>query len=231
MNKLESWSFKTNSVLNELGRSTDCSEIFQAVCDELGEYYQEQGFKYARSGPHLTIQSGDIKLKLAFWSSRSNTQGDFVALEIIPSFDSVSLAKHLSKTTKENGFLFGHDVVFEKYEYCEADCDVIIRYPFKAELKRSDPTHKNLVKYSNNINVYGLSTDNFIKLVNYINQHVVNVLEILQDEARLYRYLKELPEFIVRSMFIEKRVNSKLPEYLQFKFPELSSKVLHELSA
>jgi hypothetical protein len=231
VNKLENWSFKPDSVLNKISRSTDCSKIFQAVCDELGDYYQKQGFKYSRSGPHLTIQFGDIKLKLAFWSSRSNTLGDFVTLEIIPSFYSVSLAKQLSKTTKENGFLFGPDVVFEKYEYCEADCDVIIRYPFKAELKRSDPTYKNLVKYSNKINVYGLSTNNFVKLVNYINQHVINVFEILQDEAKLYRYLKELPEFVVRSIFIDKRVNSKLAEYLEFKFPVLASKVLHELSA
>jgi hypothetical protein len=230
VNNLDTWSFKPNSVLNKFSSSTDCSVIFQAVCDELGDYYQKQGFKYARSGPHLTIRSGDIKLKLAFWSSRTNTPGDSVALEIIPSFDSVSLAKQLSKATKENGFLFGNNLVFEKYEYCQEDCDVIIRYPFKAELKRSDPTYKNIVKYSNKINVYGLSTNNFVNLVNYINQHVINVLEILQDEAKLYRYLKELPEYLVRSIFIDKRVNSKLPEYLEFKFPELSCKVLHELS-
>jgi hypothetical protein len=228
---LENWNFKSGSVLANPSRHTDCSEIFQSVCDELGEYYQKQGFKYARSGPHLTIKSGDIKLKLAFWSSRSNISGESVLLEIIPSFESVSLTKQLSKTTRENGFLFGHTVVFQKYEYCEKDCDVIVRYPFKAELKRSDPNYKNLVKYNNTINVYGITTDNFVRLVNYINQHVLSVIDVLQDEARLYLYLKELPEFIVRDIFIDKRVNSKLPEYLQLKFPGLSSKVLHELSA
>ena len=68
---LENWSFKSGCVLHNQGKYTRCSEIFQAVCDELGEYYKEMGFRYARSGPHLTIKSGDIKLKIAFWSSRS----------------------------------------------------------------------------------------------------------------------------------------------------------------
>tara|TARA_R110001599_G_C12068669_1_gene643848 strand:+ start:81 stop:776 length:696 start_codon:yes stop_codon:yes gene_type:complete len=228
---LENWKFKDGSILSVNTAHADCTEIFQSVCDELGEYYQGHGFKYSRSGPHLTKKNGDIKLKLSFSSSRSNTPGQSVALEIIPSYESVSLAKHLSQHQKTNGYLFGHTVVFQKYEYCEKDCDVIVRYPFKTEIKRSDPNYKNLVKYSNNINVYGLTEENFVRLVNYINQFVVSVINVLQDEAQLYKFLKELPEFLVRSIFIEKRVNSKLPEYLQFKYPELYKEVLNELSA
>ena len=231
MEDLENWKFKDGSILSVNTARADCAEIFQAVCDELGEYYLEHGFKYSRSGPHLTKKISDIKLKISFSSSRSNMPGQSVALEIIPNFESVSLAKHLSQNQKTNGFLFGHTVVFQKYEYCEKDCDVIVRYPFKAELRRSDPSYKNIVKYSNNINVYGLTEENFVRLVNYINQFVVSVMNVLQDEAHLYDYLKELPEYLVRSIFIEKRVNSKLPEYLQFKYPELSNKVLNELSA
>ena len=229
MENLQSWKFKVGSILSGNTARADCADIFHAVCDELGDYYREKGFKYARSGPHLTIKSGDIKLKIAFWSSRSNISGEFVNLEIVPSFESVSLAKNLSKKKKENGFLFGHNVVFQKYEYCEDECDVIVRYPFKAELKRSDPNYRNLVKYNHNINVYGLTEENFVRIVNYINDLVVSLIDVLQDEAQLDSYLKLLPEFLVRYIFIEKRSNSKMPEYLQFKFPELCNKFLSEI--
>ena len=222
MNKLENWTFKNGSILSSYSPYSECSDIFQAVCDELGEYYKQHGFKYARSGPHLTRKTGDIKLKLSFWSSSSNTPGQSVSLEIIPSFESVSLAKHLSKTKKDNGYLFGHMAVFEKSISCQPECDVVVRYPFKEELKRSDPNEKNLLIYSNNVNVYGITTPNFVKLVNYINYHVVSLIEVLQDEAPLGQFLNELPDLLKQAMFVRKSINSKLPEYLELKFPKLT---------
>lgn len=103
MEKLKSWKFKNESILSRDTASAKCSDIFHIVCDELGEYYNKRGFKYPRSRPNLTIKSNDIWLKIAFWSSRSNTAGEYVNLEIIPIFKSISLAKHLSGTKRQDG--------------------------------------------------------------------------------------------------------------------------------
>lgn len=198
--------------------------VFQAVCDELGAYYQQFDCRYARSGPHLTKKLGDIKLKLGFWSSRTNLQGESVALEIFPEFESMSLAKHLSKMEKVDGFILGHTEVFHKSIACYPECDVVVRFPFAEELKRSDPNYRNLLIYSNYVNVYRLTTANFVKLVNYLNRHVFSMFDILQDEALLESFLFTLPEEERKSIVEHKATNSKLLDYLQFKFPKLAQK-------
>ena len=55
-----------------------------AVCDDLGAYFSEQGFRYARSSPKLTKKIGAIQLQMGFRSSHSNTAGRWVHFEIIP---------------------------------------------------------------------------------------------------------------------------------------------------
>ncbi len=45
-----------NEILLNHNETTPCKDIFQAVCDELGKYYSDKGFKYARSKPKLTYK-------------------------------------------------------------------------------------------------------------------------------------------------------------------------------
>ena len=70
-------SWTDNMTLLEYSKYTPCQEIFQAVCDELGKHYVAKGYKYSRSQPKLKIEKSDIKLEVAFCSSRSNTPGDW----------------------------------------------------------------------------------------------------------------------------------------------------------
>lgn len=59
-------------------------ELFMAVCDDLGAYFSEQGFRYARSSPKLTKKIDSVQLQMGFWSSHSNTAGHWVHFEIAP---------------------------------------------------------------------------------------------------------------------------------------------------
>lgn len=59
-------------------------ELFMAVCDDLGAYFSEQGFRYARSSPKLTKKIDSVQLQMGFWSSHSNTAGHWVHFEISP---------------------------------------------------------------------------------------------------------------------------------------------------
>lgn len=59
-------------------------ELFMAVCNDLGAYFSEQGFRYARSSPKLTKKIGPVQLQMGFWSSHSNTAKRWVHFEIAP---------------------------------------------------------------------------------------------------------------------------------------------------
>ncbi len=84
-----------NNTLLNYTKYTPCKDIFQAVCDEIGRYYAQFGFSYARSRPKITFKNKDIKLDISFWSSGYNTPGDYVKLEIIPAFyDAKSTSKN-----------------------------------------------------------------------------------------------------------------------------------------
>jgi len=219
MEQLKSWEPLQGSVLRTYTRNTPCEDIFQAVCNELGEYYKLHGFKYAKSGPHITGKVGDIRFKLAFWSSRSNTMGEYVNLEMIPSFKSISLEKKLGK---EESYIWGHPDICYRHIDCSNKCDVIVRYPFEPDLEREDTHYKNRLILSNNVNLWDIDEDKFVKLVNFINEHIVNIIYTLQDEVLLRDYLSSLDDFSKNKITSG---NSKLSKYLNNLYPEFYSEL------
>jgi hypothetical protein len=68
-------SWTENKLLLNHSGYTPCNEIFHAVCDEIGKYYEKYGFKYSRSKPKITHKDQDLKLDICFWSSGSNIPG------------------------------------------------------------------------------------------------------------------------------------------------------------
>lgn len=126
-------SWTDNNTLLAHSKDTPCQEIFQAVCDELGKHYQTKGFKYSRSRPKLTIEEGNIKLVIAFWSSGSNIPGNWVNLEIIPNFYSNQLAK----TSKIKGLLFGHKGLFY-HKYTDNPKQILVKHIFGEKLESVD---------------------------------------------------------------------------------------------
>lgn len=64
--------------------NTSTGELFQAVCDALGENFQAESFRYARSSHRLTKKYPAFDLKINLVSSHSNTAGHYVAIEILP---------------------------------------------------------------------------------------------------------------------------------------------------
>ena len=69
-------NWKEDSILNNYNEYTPCKDIFNAVCDEIAEYYIPKGWKYAKSRPKLTYNDKSVKIEIAFWSSGSNMPGD-----------------------------------------------------------------------------------------------------------------------------------------------------------
>jgi len=54
--------------------------LFMSVVDEVADHFAESGWRYARSGPHLSHREGDVSSKMAFVSNRLNVAGELVGL-------------------------------------------------------------------------------------------------------------------------------------------------------
>jgi hypothetical protein len=50
------------------------------VVDEVANHFTASGWRYARSGPHLSQREGDVSAKMAFVSNRLNVGGELVGL-------------------------------------------------------------------------------------------------------------------------------------------------------
>lgn len=233
MEYLVEWEFPEDSILKNYSPHTPSQNIFQATCDELGKYFSKHGFRYAKSGPHLTGVFGDLKAKLAFWSSRSNTSGRHITLEIVPSYFSNSYGK--TEGTR-NGYIWGVDMYDRHYE-CNRDNYFVVRHPYEPDSESEFSSQfdrdtnkmirigpKNTLKISKNINIWGIDEAKFVSLVNYLNQHFVSVCEVSQDVNLLRSFLLELN---LDSKILISNEKLLINGYIKFKFPGLHNEILN----
>lgn len=82
---MNQWTWKENSVLYNTSPYVPPREIFLAVCDEIGRYYQMTGAKYTKSNRKLKWSWERIRCEIGLWSSHHNIPGEWVNLEIVTS--------------------------------------------------------------------------------------------------------------------------------------------------
>lgn len=217
-------SWTENKKLLEYSKSTACHEIFQAVCDELGKYYIGKGFKYSRSRPKLTIEKGNIKLVIAFWSSRSNIPGEWVNFDILPNFYSIQLAK----TSKIKGFLFGHTGLFY-HKYTNNPKQTKVKQIFGSELERFDKysTESKMIE-SNSCNVYGIDKQKFDLIIEFIDNKIVPWISRLATEEGVIELLANASPTRIRSLN-GKISKSDFIKYVELNFPNIEvERILNE---
>jgi hypothetical protein len=56
------------------------SDVYAQSCARVAASLAEDGFRYAKSGPHLTKKNGDFSYRIAFQTSHNNIPGEHVAL-------------------------------------------------------------------------------------------------------------------------------------------------------
>jgi len=210
-------SWTDNMTLLEYSKYTPCQEIFQAVCDELGKHYVAKGYKYSRSQPKLKIEKGDIKLEIAFCSSRSNTPGDWVSFEILPSFYS----KQLAKTNNTKGFLFGHTGLFY-HKYKDNPKQILVKQIFGGELERIDEySNESKIIESNNCNVYGIDKEKFYSIVQFIDNKIVPWASKIRTEEGIVELITNASPTRIWSLN-GKGSNSDFIKYVQLNFPNIN---------
>ncbi|WP_405567745.1 hypothetical protein [Polaribacter sp. Asnod6-C07] len=212
------WKFEEESVLKNYSESTPCKEIFQAVCDEIGKYFTEKGWKYSRSRPKITFKNKDLKIDIAFWSSGSNTPGNFVNLEILPQIYSLELLNKLkSEGIKSKGHILSFiDIFYERLETSEKGKKIILN-AFGEKIERIDEYNRTSeLIYNNSINVYGLNEIEFLKIIEFIERKIIVWFKRINNIEQIDLFLKKLAErnkTRLKGGDFEKLIELKYPDY------------------
>lgn len=57
-------------------------DVYAAACAEIAAAFTGAGYRYSKSGPHLTRKEGDFCFRVSFQSSRHNIPGQHVSLSV-----------------------------------------------------------------------------------------------------------------------------------------------------
>jgi hypothetical protein len=212
-------SWTSNKILLHPSPNHAPKDIFQAVCDELGDYFKNKGFRYAKSRPKLSYKDKQIKLEINFWSSRSNMAGEYVNLEILPYFYAVELAK-----TKHKGLLFGHAALFNE-KYSDDPHKIKIVQIYGENLERIEAKSKeSLIKYNNNCNIYGINENRFNKIIEFIEEKILPWITLLQTKEGVESFLRAATNQRIFNLALDhNKVNSCFKDYMNLKFQEITN--------
>lgn len=211
------WKWKEGSILNNYNRNTPCKDIFKAVCDEIAEYYVPKGWRYAKSKPKLTYNDKSIKIEIAFWSSGSNIPGDYINLEIIPSFYSLELKKEMkSKQIDSNGYFLGFsDILLERLETIPRGTQRVINILGEINEFQKDYEETGILRYNHNINVYGITEIDFVKILDFIDNKILIWQDLIENADMLISKVSKLPKSDITNM-----VDGYFIEFITHKFPD-----------
>jgi hypothetical protein len=204
-------SWTQNKTLLDYTKYTPCKEIFQAVCDEIGQHYAQFGFTYARSRPKITFKNKDIKLEIAFWSSGYNMAGDYVQLEIIPHFYDVK-----SKSKKP---LFNHISLFIQPLVTDNQLFMRIENIFDVPIESNETQWgEPLIIDMWRCNVYGIDGVKFKKLLNFMDTKIISWL----DKSSTEKGVIELLDVMSKTEHGRSGLNKmEMENYVKSHFPNL----------
>ena len=208
------WTFEQNSILHNYSPYTPCKEIFQAICDEIGRYYVAKGWKYARSRPKITFKNKEIKIEIAFWSSGSNTPGDYVNLEILPHISSLELVKYLKgQGVHSKGYILGFNHLYtERYDQPKKGLKKIINIRSE-DLERKEGTVSEIL-FNKNVNVYGIDENDFYKIIEFLEDRVICWIDKINNEQGINTFLGRLTDRDKKSL-----LKSDFGKFMKMKFP------------
>ena len=214
------WS--KDSILNNQTEETPPREIYQAVCDAIGAYFVEMGFKYTRSTPKIWVKDKDYKLEVLFRSSGSNYAGGSVNLEINAYLYSLEIIKN--KAGK--GLL--NTQVTPLIKKLEGDYDsgtrLIRQINGEELLYRDENRYFSELIYNRHVNLYGFDEKLFGQIVQFIE---VRQIQWLRDLVNPDRTLELLDGCGVRAKLGLRKTN--FLAYFRIRYPKLAVEVERRL--
>ncbi|MBD10026.1 MAG: hypothetical protein CMC68_04610 [Flavobacteriaceae bacterium] len=167
-------NWKNDSILKNYNDETKPSDIFKEVCDLVGDYYSEMGWKYYGSRPKIKRESNDLIVEINFLSSRSNMSGSYIQLEILPYVSSKKLKKWIKENDiGRNSFIYAP----KNYSFRNNNVYGITEDEFSSLLSEMDNFIENKLDIENN--------DKFIENI------LKNIDESIEDNFACYLAMKK----------------------------------------
>ncbi len=88
-------------------------QVYIAACERIARALEPHGFRFARSGPHLTRTDGTARYRILFQSDRNNIAGQHVRFLIHASGENREMEQWLAQSDwpfQPNGFLGGGQI-------------------------------------------------------------------------------------------------------------------------
>lgn len=216
-------SWTENEIILNQRPTMASSDLFQAVCDELGNHYLERGFKYSKSRPKIVFRDKELKLEICFWSSRSNTPGRHVTLQIVPTFYSNEVIKNGTSTISSKiakGLLISNTALF-MHNHNEGDNIQRVKQIYGEILKQEDGAYGgNVIRYNSTCNIYGIDEVKFKALIEFIDTMVLPWIGKLKTEEGIHELINDRPKGVYSSLLGEGS-NSDFIPYCKLKFPSI----------
>lgn len=174
-------SWTENTILTQTSQNQSCEEIFKAVCEEIGLHYKNKGFRYSKSRPKILYQDKELKVEIAFWSSRSNITGEYVKLEIVPSFYSKSVIKNGLSTINSKvakGLILSSASLFGKKLEETTETGKVIQIFGDSILQKS----RREINFNNSCNIYNINEERFKKIIGFIDSKIIYWIEKIKTE-------------------------------------------------
>lgn len=193
---LSSFSWQNGSLLSNVTFDTPCKEIFQAVCDEIGRFYQTKGFKYSTSGRKLEYQYKGFKLKISFASSHYNSVGQSVGFEVNSGLYPDKLQKQYKADKHRLLPIILSNVDLLDEIMPDREPGTVQGVSMFGEVNEvRDELYKYALRiYSRYRNVYGITIENFKKLLEYLNLIITYSFSLVLNPQVLVDYINKTHE-------------------------------------
>ena len=213
-----------NSILNNQTEITPPKEIYQAVCDSLGDYFKRKGFKYSKSIPKLVKKEKEFQYEIIFRSSGTNSAGESSRLEINGYLRSIELMK---KDKAEMGYLNSPTTALGKVLGGDYPTGTKFVKQIFGDTISYVESHRDFNEYTFNrsANVYLITEDKFQMMINFIEQNILNWLEKLVNKNTMMECLRECSKHSKLSL-----QRSSFLKFVQLKYPDKLSEVEKEIN-
>ena len=158
-------------------------DMFQYVCDCIGEHYQAQGMKYARSRPKLSWKTKKLKYQLGFWSSHSNIPGQYVNFEVESNIWAID-----THGMSRNGILsFPFFYLHEPDDLC--DITILNWDGSKKHHALLNPDDTPTLIMAKSCNLQGCDAAVFQHILKYIDKNIC-ILQSLETKEGIEKYFQ-----------------------------------------
>lgn len=172
---------------------------------------------------HHFSQEQRYQLEVYFWSSRSNTSGRHITLEIVPNFYSLEIIQKGLSTSKSQiakGLIIWLFSIF-KFKHNDKDNVEKVRQIYGDVIGLDNIVYGgDIIRDNHNCNIYGIDEFRFNKTIEFIDNKILYWVEKTKTSEEIIEFIEDRPKGVCLSLLGE-GFNSDFVSYRNLKFPEL----------